>query len=62
MQEGEQGDSKKQHDKRNPEMTVCNDGFEHDLSLALQTHFSLVDGPEADPLLFTNLTPSPQSP
>jgi len=33
MQENEQGYPKQQNEKRNPELAVCKDGFEHTLSL-----------------------------
>jgi hypothetical protein len=39
MQESKQSDPKQQNRKRNPEMAVGEDGFEHDLSFVLHALF-----------------------
>ena len=39
MQENEQGYPKQQNEKRNPELAVCKDGFEHALSCSTQVCF-----------------------
>lgn len=37
MQKNQQNNSKEQHEKRNPEVAVCNYGFEHNCSLRCES-------------------------